>query len=84
MFHVKHGPPFLPSVLRAPPLLERGHGLVALHRAVLQPQFQQMLVRLSDDRARAHTEDLHDLIPVEIRPDGVQLLLLLELLMRLL
>ncbi|BFO22988.1 hypothetical protein SHKM778_93760 [Streptomyces sp. KM77-8] len=38
-----------------------------------------MLVRLPHRRPRLDPEDLHDLVAVEVRADGVQLLLLLEL-----
>ncbi|CAG6393505.1 conserved hypothetical protein [Actinacidiphila cocklensis] len=65
--------------LRRPPLPQgRCRGLLA-QRAVLQPQFQQVLVGLAHRRPRGDPEHRHDLVAVQVGPDRVQLLLLLEL-----
>ena len=71
--------PFHDSALRGPPLLECRHRRIVLHRPVLQAQLQQELVRLADGWAGADAKNLHDLVAVEVGPDGVQFLLLLEL-----
>src|SRR5690606_36668005 len=66
-------------LLRGPPLLERRDGFIVLHRTVVQPELQHVLVGRSDGGTRLDTEYYHDLVAVEVRTDGVQLLLLLKL-----
>ena len=51
---------------------------VVPERAVFHPQRQQVLVGLPDEPAGRDAEDLHDLVAVEVGPDRVQLLLLLQ------
>jgi hypothetical protein len=48
-------------------------------RAVLHPQFEQERGRLADEGSGREAEQPHDLGAVQIRTDGGQLLLLLQL-----
>ena len=58
---------------RVPPL-ELGHRGVMVDRTVIEPVFQHVLVCAADLRAGSDAEDGHDLIAVDIRPDGVEVL----------
>jgi len=47
--------------------------------ALGDPQLEQEVVGLPDQRALGHAEDAHDLVAIELRPDPGQLLLLAQL-----
>src|SRR5690349_19339062 len=66
------------SRLLARPLQEGLSGGLLADRPAVEPQVEQELVRLADDRTRLDAEDLLDLVPVELRPDLGELLLLLQ------
>src|SRR5690606_35081934 len=64
-------------LLRPPPQQVRSRRLLVDGPAV-EAQLEQVLVRAPDDRAGPDPEDRHDLLPVEVGADGVELLLGLE------
>ncbi len=67
-----------PSLL--PPHVESPGGLVRAERALIDPELEQVVERLADHPARRHAEVRHDLVAVEVGPDGVELLPLSQLL----
>src|SRR4029077_15389173 len=50
------------------------HRAVMSERTVLEPQVQEVPVGLADARPRRDAQHRHDLVPVEIRTDCVELL----------
>ena len=53
-------------------------GAVRTEGALVDAALEEVRVGLADDPARADAEDLHDLVAVEVGPQGLQLLLLGE------
>ena len=74
------GPVRSPSALLGPPRVEAPAGLLLAERALVEAQLEQEVERLARRRGPgAMPEVLHDLAPVEVGADGVELLLLAQL-----
>ena len=74
-------PSRLPPLSRTagPPLLEPGGRLLFAERALVEAKLHQEGQRLPHRAARADPEDGHDLVPVEVGAEPVELLLLAQL-----
>src|SRR5262249_47030470 len=66
--------------LRRPPGVEARVGVRLGKRALVEADLEEVGQRVADVAARADAEVVHHLLAVEVGPDGVELLLLLELL----
>src|ERR687892_132734 len=64
------------QTLLAGPLLEEPVGLFLVDGTAVHPELQQILAGLPHERSRGNPQALHDLVPVERRTDGGEILLL--------
>src|SRR5919204_4662400 len=63
------------TLARTPPSFQCFCSRVWTQRSLLKSEFQQELVRLADLTARPDAQNVHDLVAVEVGPDGVELFL---------
>src|SRR5213082_1225851 len=74
----KNGSPGAADAVLRGPLLQFGDSLVVLQRAAVEAKFLEVLPGLADVRTRLQPQQLHDLLAVEVRPDVVEVFLLLQ------
>src|ERR1700722_6047214 len=67
------------TLLLGPPGLQPARRLLLAQRALVEPQFHEEVQRLADSPPRSDAEELHDLVAVQVRAQGLQFLLLAEL-----